>query len=165
MNYRLIKAVAASALLFAACVGAPEQGEPAADTATGSSLEAPTVTGTVETRVLLSGQNARTEEESTLVVRNQDAFASLWMSVASSPTPEVDFENNAVVASFMGRRKTGGYSVSVLRAETLSDGRVRVVLKNNAPKPGMMVTQALTSPFIVLAVPVTGYDVIVAFEN
>jgi len=109
----------------------------------------------LEARILARGQNARAEEPSVGVVRNAAAFASLWASVAApgAARPEIDFSKEAVVAAFMGRKNTGGFSIELAGAVSLADGSVVVRLRNLAPKPGMMVTQALTSPFLVLAVP------------
>jgi len=134
-----------------AVTGATEyvEGEASAASAIAGEASVP-----LEIRVLLRGQNARAEEASTSVVRGAAALSSLWTSVAGPGVakPELDFTKDAVVAAFMGRRNTGGYSIEAVGAERLADGSVVVRLRNLAPQPGMMVTQALTSPFLVVAV-------------
>ncbi len=126
-----------------------------AGTELAASASAGEVAMPLEARILVRGQNARAEEPSVSVVRNAAAFSSLWASVAApgAAKPEIDFSKEAVVAAFMGRKNTGGFSIELVTAESLADGSVRVRLRNLSPKPGMMVTQALTSPFIALAVP------------
>jgi len=164
-------ALALALTLSASCAGRPEPvvaaSEPEAVSAVtgateyveGTELAASASAGEVamplEARILVRGQNARAEEPSVSVVRNAAAFSSLWASVAApgAAKPEIDFSKEAVVAAFMGRKNTGGFSIELVTAESLADGSVRVRLRDLSPKPGMMVTQALTSPFIALAVP------------
>lgn len=175
----IITFVALALVLASGCAGKPEpvarSPEPeavsvvkgATEYAEGDGLAASAVEVAVplETRILLRGQNARAEEPSVSVVRDDVAYGKLWshLAAAGAARPAVDFAKEAVVAAFMGRKSTGGFSVELVGAERLADGTVVVRLRNLAPKPGMMVTQALTSPFVVLAVP-AGQDARVSVE-
>ncbi|MBN1241406.1 MAG: protease complex subunit PrcB family protein [Spirochaetales bacterium] len=146
-----------------AVTGATEYAGGEGSAASASAVE---VAVPLEARILVRGQNARAEEPSVSVVRNAAAFAGLWASVAApgAAKPELDFAAEAVVAAFMGRKNTGGFSIELVAAESLADGSVLVRLRKLAPKPGMMVTQALTSPFLALAVPAApDADVVVEF--
>ncbi|NPA79476.1 MAG: protease complex subunit PrcB family protein [Thermotogae bacterium] len=54
---------------------------------------------------------------------------------------------------FLGQRPTGGYSVEI--EEIKSDGKsLTVVAKEICPKPGSMVIQVITSPFVAVRVDV-----------
>lgn len=67
-------------------------------------------------------------------------------------TPTVDFNQNRVVAFFWGQKPTGGYSVLYVGSQ-LSGSTLRVTLRLVSPAPGAILTQALTSPFVMLEVP------------
>ena len=65
--------------------------------------------------------------------------------------PEVDFGRESVAAFFWGLKHSGGYSIEVANVEMNGDVlEVRLILKK--PAPGMIVTQALTSPYVLIAV-------------
>lgn len=73
------------------------------------------------------------------------------------PLKAVDFAREHVVLVAIGRKPTGGYSVTLesseIRAKTL-DVKVTVA----RPGPGAVVTQALTTPCAVIAVTAEGWD-------
>ncbi|NPB04100.1 MAG: protease complex subunit PrcB family protein [Thermotogae bacterium] len=56
-----------------------------------------------------------------------------------------------ILLIFLGRRSTGGYSVEVEEIKT--DGKKLVVVaKEICPKPGSMVIQVITTPFVAVRV-------------
>jgi hypothetical protein len=61
----------------------------------------------------------------------------------------VDFRTRSVAAFFWGLKPTGGYGIEVLGVTYLGD-TARVVLNLISPRPGAIVTQALTSPYVLL---------------
>ncbi len=61
----------------------------------------------------------------------------------------MDFRNKSVAAFFWGLKPTGGYSLGVAGVTYAGDA-ARVVLTLTSPRPGAIVTQALTSPYVVL---------------
>lgn len=80
------------------------------------------------------------------------AYARLWdRLIGRGERSAVDFEAEAAVFLMAGERKTGGYAIEVKGVSV--DGETLVVDATvNGPAPGMMVTQALTSPWAVVAV-------------
>lgn len=62
--------------------------------------------------------------------------------------PEVDFSKEAVVAVFAGEKPTGGFGISI--EGSLAKARISL----ESPPEDAMVTQAITSPYAVFAVPV-----------
>ena len=50
----------------------------------------------------------------------------------------------------MGRQTTGGYSMNIVSVQVDRNNNVEVIVKENRPKPGEMVTYALTYPRICL---------------
>ncbi len=73
-----------------------------------------------------------------------------WDTTYSNLVPN---GNGRTLIVFLGRRPTGGYSVSV--EEIKSDGKKLVVVAREVcPKPGTPVIQVLTSPFVAVRVEV-----------
>lgn len=63
---------------------------------------------------------------------------------------KADLKRNRIVAVFAGTQPMGGYSVSILSVRRTAPGVVTITARLNRPTPEMMVTQALTQPFVVL---------------
>ena len=92
------------------------------------------------------------------IVTDQRGWEAVWSimqgSVEPKPeTPAIDFTEHMVIAVFMGRRSTGGYSTRITNIED-KDKRVVRVRESQPPADGMT-TQALTSPYHVVVVPKT----------
>lgn len=60
-----------------------------------------------------------------------------------------------LVAS-MGKRNTGGYSITFNNAE-LNDQQLSIAVSQRRPAPDAMATQALTTPCVVLEIPAQGW--------
>lgn len=73
-----------------------------------------------------------------------------------APLREVRFGTEHVVLTALGQKPTGGYSVTLAGAEIVDEELVLSVTVQ-APKPGMMVTQALTTPCAAMAVTASGW--------
>jgi len=109
-------------------------------------------------RVMLQGSQSAyiNEGPSALIASNQSQFQSIWRlatgkQIPQPTAPSVDFNLNRVVAFFWGQKPTGGYSVQYVSSQ-LSGSTLRVTLRLVSPAPGAIVTQALTSPFVILEV-------------
>ncbi len=90
------------------------------------------------------------------VARDAESFAALKKIIIElAPAADVDFSKYAVVAAFLGTKPTGGYDISITGAavnEMYTGARVKVAAIN--PAPDRIVTDALTSPFKAVLVPV-----------
>ncbi|MGC8967598.1 MAG: protease complex subunit PrcB family protein [Thermus sp.] len=107
-------------------------------------------------RVLDRGVNAAYQEEAprAFLANDPSRFAEVWGLVAGNrlprpPAPAVDFRTRSVAAFFWGLKPTGGYGLEVAGV-TYAGEAARVVLSLTSPRPGAIVTQALTSPYVVL---------------
>jgi hypothetical protein len=85
------------------------------------------------------------------VIRDQDEWNAFWKRHSSTdanpaPAPIVDFGREMVVGIFLGEKPTSGYEVEIVRAER-SDSSLYFYYREESPRPGAMVTQALTQPF------------------
>jgi hypothetical protein len=85
------------------------------------------------------------------VIRNPDEWNAFWKRHSSTDThpalpPIVDFDRELVVGIFLGEKPTGGYQVEIVRGER-RDSSLYFYYREESPRPGAMVTQALTQPF------------------
>ncbi|PSQ88355.1 MAG: hypothetical protein BRD43_04645 [Bacteroidetes bacterium QS_4_64_154] len=91
-------------------------------------------------------------------LRDEETYASFWERLHADRNsvpdrPEVDFEEKVVVAIVLGRRSTGGYGVEI--DEVLASdggGRIQVQFAETVPGNDCVVTQALTSPYVLATV-------------
>lgn len=102
-----------------------------------------------EMKILAEGSFGKIEQPFLFVARDPETFARLKNLIEDlPPASEVNFANQAVVAAFAGTKNTGGYSVEIKNA----GGKISVSV--NSPPPDAMVTEALTMPYKIAAVPV-----------
>lgn len=105
----------------------------------------------MEMRTLAEGSYGPVEETFVAVARDAETYAALRGLVRGLPELSADhFKANAVVAAFLGTRRSGGYGVSATRAP---DGSLRVA--EVTPAKDSINTMALTEPFKVVSVPET----------
>lgn len=105
--------------------------------------------GTVEMRVVTSGGYAAAQPEApkAVLVKSAEEYRQL----TGAALQDADLASESVIVLLAGSKPTGGYSVEPNGVTV--DGRVLVVDATiKSPPPGSMVTQALTSPFAVIAV-------------
>lgn len=107
-------------------------------------------------RILDRGANAAYQETEpqAFLANNPTRFAEVWNLVVANliprpPAPSVDFRTRSVAAFFWGLKPTGGYGLEVVGV-TYAAGTARVILNLQSPRPGAIVTQALTSPYVLL---------------
>jgi len=91
------------------------------------------------------------------IASTTDQLLTIWRLATGNQlpqpaTPSVDFSQYRVVAFFWGQKPTGGYGLQLQGTRLVGD-TLRVTLRLNSPPPGAIVTQALTSPFVMLEVP------------
>ncbi len=89
-----------------------------------------------------------------LVARDAATYAALRTLVKDLPDESADFfKTHAVVAAFLGERRSGGYTVEITQT-----ARGRLSIAEHAPPKDAIVTMALTAPFRVAALPVEPDD-------
>ncbi len=123
-------------------------------------------------QTLESGNNAAYSKDETYTRfdENDRDFLETWKMIAGNqiplPTaPRVDFNNSRIITVFLGQRPTGGYAITYKRA-TLEGSTLKLSIETTAPLPDRIVTQALTSPFVMLEVKNTQFNTVqVDFEN
>ena len=109
------------------------------------------------------GTSSAIEDRRETVARTADEWSRLWMSHAGSqPSATVDLTKSMVAAVFIGTRPTGGYSVEIRGTRRDADTLV-IEYAVRAPTRGDIVTQVITSPFHIVALP--RHDGPVRFEQ
>lgn len=97
---------------------------------------------------LAAGSYGSIKEPFIFVARDAETYASIKKLNDKLPELGADFfKSNAVVAAFLGQRRSGGYSVRIERAA----GWLLRVTEKTPPKDAM-VTMALTAPFQIVSV-------------
>lgn len=110
-----------------------------------------------EIRMLAQGTYGTVSEPFVLVARDREVYAALRALVDGLPELGADFfKSNAVVAAFLGTRNTGGYQLQISRAA--QGDASGLLISEQTPPAGAMLTQALTNPFAVASVPARDED-------
>lgn len=150
-----------AALCLAIVVGGCDGILGATDGETDFSVEVASETldaGAVGIEEIDQGQYGDIVEGTRDVLRDKEAYASFWERLHADRTPvpdrpEVNFENKIVVAVVLGQRPTGGYSAGIDEVlATESGGQIQVRFTEVVPGEECGVTQALTSPYALVAV-------------
>jgi hypothetical protein len=105
-------------------------------------------------RQIGSGAISELTTQQVLAVPDEATWAKVRerLVFASNDQPQpVDFAAERVVVVALGQRPTGGYSV---RVESVAErgGVLEISAVEEAPGPSCLTTQALTQPFVVIAV-------------
>jgi PrcB C-terminal len=74
-------------------------------------------------------------------------------------TPSINFEQETVLALFLGEKNSGGYSINVEQIMNVID-KVNVVYKITSPKAGEMVTTVMTQPYCIVKIPKTSKEIV-----
>lgn len=92
------------------------------------------------------------DEPRELHIANPRQWEKLWREHKGddkTPAPEVDFDSEMVVAIFLGKRPTGGYTIEVsTRPDPLDPNRL-VVFYKEVPPQGLTTTM-VSRPFIMV---------------
>lgn len=114
--------------------------------------------GPAEMRILAGGtQTAAEPTEPLTVLATDDAtYRSQWASlIGPNEAPPVDFESEVAVILLAGERRTGGYWVAAESAR-VEGGELIVRAPIHSPAAGSIVTDVITSPYVVVSVKARG---------
>ena len=92
----------------------------------------------------------------TAVIENQADFDKLYALLhgrSDRPAPKIDFKRKKVIAVRAGPFNTGGYGIKLYSAIDTQDG-LETVFLITAPEPGQIVTQAFTTPYLIISIDV-----------
>ena len=108
--------------------------------------------------VLAEGTNASSvSERKNFAAYTEEDFARLWAmayGTGGETMPSIDFDTQYVIGVFAGEKSSGGHSIKVASVTDASSIRT-VSMALMRPGEGCVVSQALTNPFQLIAVPVS----------
>lgn len=95
------------------------------------------------------GTNSKIETPFIFAARSAETYAQL-QSFAENlpPASQFDFNKSAIVAAFAGTKNTGGYSVEIKKSAD------KITVELIAPPKDAMTTQALTTPYQIVLIPI-----------
>lgn len=103
------------------------------------------------------GTHSGVTERKAVLLTDEAGWQANWQQLSATvvpapPAPAMDFSQQSVLAVYMGEKKSGGYAIEITGVE-LSDGTLKVTVKETRPGPGTMVTMALTQPYHMVRIP------------
>ncbi len=103
------------------------------------------------------GNHSGISKSQQLVIKKLDGWQKLWSQVHESQepmpaVPKIDFSTHMVVGYFLGQRSSGGYSVSIEDIKETSE-EIIVIISQTSPGRGSIVSQVITSPYAIQAIP------------
>jgi len=112
-------------------------------------------------KVLAEGGFSRVADTLLIVARDADTYAALRADAAPNlPSMNADFfKSNAVVAAFLGTRRTGGYAVEISR---VANNVIRV--SATSPEAGGLSAQVISSPYKIAVVPLADANANLSLE-
>jgi hypothetical protein len=157
----VILSICAAAIIIGASMYfyGPERFRSIYDTQPAAPLSIPTEhVGPVEFVVIDEGDRAvNISDRKNYLVNGEEELQRLWTMVygaSAPPKPALDFMQHDVIAVFMGEAPSGGHAITISGIEDTADARiVRIML--TAPGEGCMTSQAITSPYQLVRVPIS----------
>ena len=98
------------------------------------------------------------------MIKSISEWSDLWNKVYSTvepkpALPEINFNNEMILATFQGSHSTGGYSTAI--TELLEkENSLEVQVEEISPAPGSTVTQSFTQPFHIIKTKTTNKDIV-----
>ena len=112
--------------------------------------------GRIEVAYEILEEGSYGAQSGTAVIENQtdlDRLYALLHGQSSSPAPKIDFKRKKVIAVRAGPFNTGGYGIHLYSAKYTQDG-LETVFLITAPEPDQIVTQAFTTPYLIISIDV-----------
>lgn len=105
--------------------------------------------------LLNEGSHGGFDEAKSLVIKTEEELQKIYTKInmirrPGLPVPKIDWENEMVIAIFMGEKTTGGYSAKVENIIQNSDNSLEVIVNEKAPQG--MATMVICQPFYICKV-------------
>jgi hypothetical protein len=108
----------------------------------------------VRWKTVASGSSCAETQQKLQLASDQRELDTVWQRVLlqNRSQPIVDFSKDRCLIIFLGSRNTGGYSAQVTQVATGPGTSTSVFVNELFPGPRQVVTQSLTSPWVMIAV-------------
>lgn len=98
------------------------------------------------------GFKSGVRERKFVVITTAQKWKELWLTHRSgvfsdSEPPQIDLQQEMIVAAFAGEKGTGGYSIEIREIRQDTGKQVKVFWEETYPLPDSPVIQALTQPY------------------
>jgi len=105
-------------------------------------------------QVMERGVNSGEREQGLKVIRTEKAFKEYLKDRGEDTLPkafkDIDWSKDQIVVVFGGEQPSGGYGVEVKKINKLDVQRLEIEAQLIRPRPNTIVTQALTTPYIMI---------------
>lgn len=110
-----------------------------------------------------SGTTSRITQQGLKILETEGTLQRYWVQMTGqgpndAPTKRIDWNKEKAVIIHLGQRPSGGYSVAVQSIKRIDAWNAKVTVVETTPREGEMVTQALTSPWVLIKVSRTAAD-------
>lgn len=94
---------------------------------------------------LIKSDQSSYQEEGLYVINNQEEWDNLGIVIMEDYIIDIDFEEELVLAVFMGMKPSGGYSVEIIEVVE-KENIIEVMYAETMPSEDDMVSMAITYP-------------------
>ena len=106
--------------------------------------------------VIQSGEYSGIFAPQNLCIQSEEDWEKCWKNIHSQSIPvpklpQINFEEDMLVACFMGSQNSGGYSIHVDQVISDEDG-VIVRVTHTAPGENCIKTMALSQPYVIVKI-------------
>jgi len=114
----------------------------------------------INSNTLEQGSRSGYKDKGALIISDFKTFRDVWRNVHGSESgmPTIDFSSQMVLAVFQGQKNTGGHSIRISEIVN-NDGQLNVVVVETVPGSSCVVTQAITQPYHLVSIPITGQTI------
>lgn len=119
-----------------------------------ATAQVPSSSQMVRWRTIASGSSSTETQQKLLLANFQSDLSSVWQRVLlqNRSQPIVDFNKDRCVIIFLGTKNTGGYAAQVTQVASEPGLKTNIFVNELFPGPRQVVTQAQTSPWVMIAV-------------
>lgn len=152
MYFKLITICLSLLLVFGACQGGDNEA-----TAESKTEEQQSDSEMIRYTILKKGFNSEIKEGGDLVIKNEAEFDTLWKDLHANISimperPEIDFEQEMLVAVFMGEMPSTGYWVHLDTIYATDKNLIVQATTNTSPDSTSEIFDIPTQPFFIAVV-------------
>jgi hypothetical protein len=124
--------------------------------------------GPVDFETILTGQHSLIDTAAVFLIDNEQDWENIWKLAQGNiepmpPVMRIDFDKFMILAVFMGRKNTGGYSNEI--SEISRNGDMLNVKVINHVSGGGMMLPVLTSPFQIVRITKGDFKLNVTYQD
>ena len=112
--------------------------------------------------IIHSGEYSGISTYQNLCIKSEEDWKKCWKNIHSQSIPvpklpQVNFEEDMLVACFMGSRNSGGYTISIDQI-VFEESGVFVRVTHSTPGENCIKTMALSQPYVIIKIQKSGHS-------